>query len=84
MSDKKYLNIRVIGYDEEIQGFIALIAVIQELGRQGTNRDFKVCVDGDGSGKLKFQLIYGEDNIKDIDFIENFNPNEIPTIYIGE
>ena len=83
MSEKKFLDVRVVGYDAEIQEFIKLIAVIQELGRQGTCRDFKVCVDGDGSGNLKFQLLYGE-TIKDIEFIENFDTENIPTIYIGE
>ena len=83
MSEKKYLDVRVIGYEPEINEFITLIAVIQELGRQGASRDIQLSVDGDGSGRLKFQLMY-KDEIKDIEFIENFNPDDMPRISIGE
>jgi len=53
----KYIDIRVIGLPDTLFDFGRLLKIIQKCGERGTCRKIPVVVDGDGSGKLRFQLL---------------------------
>lgn len=69
-------DLRVVGQESEIKDFINLCKVIQQIGRNGSNRTIKLTVDGDGSGRLSF---YGIDRRKDLlaDKYTDFNSSGI-------
>lgn len=88
----KYLDIRVLGLsDTDINEFLHLLVKIETLGEQGANRTIPVCVDGDGSGIFKFDILDKKLNRsyktvkKDIktNFTKEIN-DKIKTHYIGE
>jgi translation initiation factor 1 (eIF-1/SUI1) len=53
----KYIDIRVIGLQDTLLDFGKLMKTIQKCGERGTCSKIPVVVDGDGSGKLKFQIL---------------------------
>ena len=53
--------IQVTGIEEDVMSFVQLCRVISMLGVQGHSADIVVSVDGDGSGKLRFDQILGYD-----------------------
>ncbi len=62
---QKYIELKVIGNEPELEEFLSLIHLIESFGRFGMSRKIEVTVDGDGSGRLSFY----EKN-KDGDFVE--------------
>lgn len=76
----KYIDIRVSALSEEdLVSFIRLCGIIQGAGEKGEGREFKIFVDGDGSGTFKFQSL--EDG-KPKDF-ESFDlPKDV--LWLGE
>jgi hypothetical protein len=74
-----YTNIKVIALtDTDLKDFLILLTVIQFLGEAGANREIKLRVDGDGSGRYKFE-IDGEPLR-----VPPLNSNDLPGIYLGE
>ena len=54
----KYVDLRVITRcDSELAQFLKLCQKIQYLGQIGSSREIKVIVDGDGSGRVNFELL---------------------------
>ena len=54
---KQYkLDIQVTGQQTEIREFLEILGAIQYLGSVGSNRDLLVGVDGDGTGRLRFNV----------------------------
>jgi len=81
---KKYVDIRVVGGEEELLEFADLCKIIQRLGRVGSNRDITITVDGDGSGRLSF---YGIENGKFTEFNSekiDVDDKDLMHVYIGE
>ena len=74
---KSRVDIRVTGHMEELKEFVRICKVIQKLGEEGSNRTFKIGVDGDGSGHLKFQGISNE-------ILTDFNTDGIDTEKLNE
>lgn len=68
MSNKKRIDISVIGYEPELFEFLRLLQKIEYLGIVGASRSITVSVDGDGSGRLNFY------------FIENGKFTELPML----
>lgn len=75
-----FTNLRIEAGEAEIKEFLKLCATINILGLQGTNRSFKVTVDGDGSGFMKFKLLHNEEEVE----FDQFDVENIDDIYIGE
>jgi len=53
----QYIDLRVTGNRQELESLVDLLAMIQLAGRIGTCQTFNVIVDGDGSGKLNFDIL---------------------------
>ena len=81
---RKYIDVRVVGAREELIEFIWLLRTLRELSWRGHNREFKVSIDGDGSGKMNFLLPDGNGGFEEVPTIEGFDPENIPDISIGE
>lgn len=71
---KKYIELKVIGNKEELNSFITLLTLIKSFGRYGMSRRIEVNVDGDGSGKLDFQVIKSDSTTEDL---PTFGLNEL-------
>lgn len=54
---KKYIELKVIAGEEEINEFVQLLAKISYLGDVGANRTIPLTVDGDGSGHMDFEVL---------------------------
>lgn len=88
---KKYIDFRVVGNDEELKSFTSLLQLIQSFGQYGMSRNIKVSVDGDGSGRLYFQIRTksGKQNdlqsfqLDDLHQLEKTTENKY-SVYIGE
>lgn len=52
----QYLDIRVTGEKEEINELLIILRKIQWCGSVGAGRTLPIYVDGDGSGRLSFEL----------------------------
>jgi hypothetical protein len=52
-----FLDIKIVGGDKEINEMIQLLSKIEFLGRVGAHRTIPVEVDGDGTGRLRFEVI---------------------------
>lgn len=89
--NKKYIEFKVVGHDEELKAFASLLQLIQSFGQYGMSRTIKVNVDGDGSGRLSFTSKHSDGSEKDL---QNFKLDELHQlektdkhkyeIYIGE
>jgi hypothetical protein len=86
MNTRYKLNFEVIGYKSELSEFLKLLAYIERCGNIGHSGTIKVCVDGDGTGRLTFSTpdnlniyseVYSSSIISEID-------NKDQSIYIGE
>jgi hypothetical protein len=82
---KTRVGIEIVGNEIEIAELFRILKCIQKCGQLGTNRTFKINVDGDGSGHLKFlyKNEFGEDILfptNDIDLDKEENRN----LSIGE
>jgi hypothetical protein len=64
---------------EDLDEFLYLLQVIKSLSVVGANRSFTVNVDGDGSADFDFKL-----EGKSIPIREDFDPENIEDIYLGE
>lgn len=75
---KKYMDIRVTGYEPELVEFLKVLKSITTLGRYGSSRTVEVNVDGDGSGRLDFQLINNESDLSTVEpwDYKEFSENE--------
>jgi len=78
---KKFINLKVVGGEPELESFLTACSMIQKLGLRGCSRKLSLVIDGDGSGQLKFYLNGDEEilpmtdeDVKDI----------LPEIWIGE
>lgn len=60
MNNRKKLDIRVSGYETEIVELLQFLGAVQYLGETGSGRDLILSVDGDGSGQLRFQCLWGD------------------------
>lgn len=89
------VNIELFGDEEEVLEFVGLCAKIELLGSWGANRTIPLAVDGDGSARLKFNIISEVKNQGKVDLIESWTKvnreqfkkqvdSEIETHYIGE
>ena len=76
MSNKKYIELKVVGNEPELTEFVRLCQQIQYLGYVGSSRTIRLHVDGDGSGHLKF-TVNGEE-------IKHPGISEDVDLYIGE
>lgn len=85
---KKYLDFRVTGYEPELAEFIKILKSITTLGQYGNSRTIEVSVDGDGSGRLSFELLHEKEKFLGIDpwDYKEFSKNEEPylKLSIGE
>lgn len=77
---RKYMEMKVVGFEPELKEFVRVCQMIQECGRVGTCRTIPVVVDGDGSGKLSFE-VNGE-RIPPLDRMSDDEP--LPKMWIGE
>ena len=86
MNQKYFIKFIVEGYKEELSEFMRLLAYIERCGTIGHSGTIHVNVDGDGTGRLKFETfddtnlyknVYENDDIKEID-------NKDQNISIGE
>ena len=78
---KKFINLKVVGGEPEIESFLTACSMIQKLGIRGCSRKISLVVDGDGSGKLKFYL-NGDD--EELPMTEEDVKDVLPEIWIGE
>jgi hypothetical protein len=67
-----YINVKISGGQSEINEILNLFAKIQHLGSIGSTCTIPVTVDGDGSGKLKFETLETEKNLVDEFKLESF------------
>lgn len=82
---KKYIDIRVSALSAgELYEFVRLCRTIRTLGMRGNSRSFKVSVDGDGTGKMDFQVINEDHTMTKLPSYKEFDPDNIPDIDIGE
>ena len=64
---RKKIDIRMCGYETELVEMLKFLGAIQYLGNTGSSRDLKLAVDGDGSGQLRFEVLWGgEAEYKDL------------------
>jgi hypothetical protein len=82
---KNRIGIEIVGNQTELVELIHILKCIQKCGERGTHRTFKISVDGDGSGSLKFcfKNEFGEDEFFPTDNID-LDKEEKRTLYIGE
>lgn len=89
------LNIELVGNEEDVLSFVGLCAKIELLGIWGASRTIPVDVDGDGSGRLTFNIKAEVEGKGEIDLIESWRKkhrddfqkqinDKIKTHYIGE
>ena len=69
---KKYIEFKVVGYEEELNSFTTLLQLIQSFGRYGMSRKVKVDVDG-FSRYLTFSILK-----------ENGKQEELPMFQLDE
>jgi len=90
---KKYMDVRVTACcEEDLASIIRLFAYISECGRMGAGKSFNVIVDGDGSGRYKFEPLWSNTFFDQIEFTKDAKKNaqkEIKSnkpikIYLGE
>ncbi len=61
-----YADIRVHAVcEEDLQSFVRLCSVVQANGDIGHCATLKVVVDGDGSGRYRFQLVKENGDLQD-------------------
>ena len=78
-----YADIRVHAQcQEDLESFMTFCAIAQGAGEQGHGRPIKVMVDGDGSGRYKFESI-DPDGHK-TPFPSNTVWKEEDTLWLGE
>ncbi|MBW3545392.1 MAG: hypothetical protein KY428_07310 [Bacteroidetes bacterium] len=54
--DKKYIDIRVEGNEDNLKEFIKMCGMFQYLGGIGSSREMTIFVDGDGSARFNFEI----------------------------
>lgn len=85
-NQKQYIDIRVTGYTLELLEFLKVCKTIEYLGTIGSSKSIKVNVDGDGSGKLSFEILpdFNEIPLNDVskDYIKT--TQKTLTFNIGE
>lgn len=81
------LDIQVIGQESEIVEFLRFLGAVQYLGNIGASRDLNLSVDGDGSGRLNFKVLWGgETEHKDLEStkIDTGSSKTTFNFYLGE
>ena len=53
---QKRLDVRIIGDDDDIMEILTFLGCVQHIGDNSLIRDIKMTVDGEVTGKMKFQL----------------------------
>jgi len=83
---KVAMNIKVTANcDEDMVSFLRLCTMIQECGRRGSGRTFKVVVDGDGSGKYTFYSENKDKEFEQFPFMDEYDDSdEEIKIWLGE
>ena len=78
-----YADIRVYAQSEEdLLSFVTFCSIVQGAGDQGAGRPIKVMVDGDGSGRYKFEAIAPDGYLDP--FQSNYVWKEKDTLWLGE
>jgi len=85
MSDKKKIDIRVVGHETEIVELLRFLGAAQYLGNIGASRNLILSVDGDGSGQLRFEVLWGDsEEYKDLPSTKLDTDKDSFNFYLGE
>lgn len=83
---KYAITLKIYGERPEITEFLELCKKIEYLGNVGASREIPVRVDGDGSGRLRFDYGNFKIDINKAKFEKEINKNgrTVEPVYIGE
>jgi hypothetical protein len=87
MSNRIRIDIRMVGYETELVEMLRFLGAVQYLGSIGASRDLNLSVDGDGSGQVRFEVLWGDsEEYKELEStkIDTGSSKDTFKFYLGE